>query len=139
MEILATLIAISSGLAALLKNAYEVHRARSAAQDAAIVSLFTGIANTLDRTAQELREGRTPHGACAEMEKYANEMVPILSMVMDTQEVAHYADLLRQVHHVEKLAVTYAAGELDLSELERVAGTFRAAAVMESAGSVFKR
>lgn len=133
MEIIATLVAISTGLASLMKTAYGMHRERTAAHYTAIATLFTGIADTLDWTITELREGRTPHGACAAMERYANEMAPILSSVLDATEVEAYANDLRRVHHVEMLAIAQARGELDLSELSRVAGTFRAAAVLERA------
>lgn len=130
MELIATLISVSSGLLSLLHTAYTVHRERNASQDEAVASLFTHIADTLDWTVKDFRAGHIPHGACAAMAQYAQEMPVVLTSLLPPNDVARYTEMLLNAHHVERLAISHAAGHLDLTELEKVAGTFRAAAVL---------
>lgn len=130
MELIATLVSVSSGLLSLLKIAYDLRRERNAAHDDAVATLFTNIADTLDWTVKDFRAGQVPHGACAAMAQYAQEMPVVLPTLIPSDDVARYTEMLLNAHHVERLAVSYAAGHLNLVELEKVAGTFRAAAVL---------
>lgn len=130
MELIATLISVSGGIFSLLKTAYDVHRARNAAQDAAIALLFTQIADTLDWTVKDFRAGLVPHGACAAMAQYAEELPHVLNSLLPQQEIHRYSKMLLNAHHVERLAISHAAGHLDLTELEKVSGTFRAIATL---------
>lgn len=130
MELIATLIAVGSGLLGLLKTAYSLHRERNVAHDDAVAALFTGIAETLDWTVRDFRAEKVPHGACAAMAQYASEMPTVLNGLIPAEDTARYVDMLLGAHQVERLAMSYAAGHLDITELEKVAGTFRAAAVL---------
>lgn len=130
MELISMLVAVSSGILSIVKTFYDTHKERHADRDAALSEYFTQIADTLDRTVAEFRAGRIPHGACAEMAQYAQAMPTVLSSLDAPEAINYYAEMLYRAHHVERMQIAHTTAQLNLQELETIAGTFRAAATL---------
>lgn len=130
MEILSLLVAVSSGLVTMLKTFYDTHTERNDLREKTIQEYFERVADTMQRVVDDLNAGQVPHGACAEMYQYAEHLPAVLSPLLCFDSVQHYAHMLKYAHQVEQLYVTHNAGHLDLAELEKIIGTFRACAVL---------
>jgi hypothetical protein len=61
------------------------------------------IAEAIEMTAAQLREGRYPAGACQQLLVFSEEMTGVMGDIIGEEKAATFAKELKAVHEVEQL------------------------------------
>jgi hypothetical protein len=123
LESIALIVGVASGILSSLQSAKSI----SGIQKTNISLLMEQIAGTLDLVVIKFKGGEVPHGACEELRMYAQNL-SVLEGALSCDEVLDYTNKLMYAHNVEMLYVSVSNDPSQLIELEKAAGTFRAAA-----------
>lgn len=89
------------------------------------------IAHVLDHTVASLRQGRTPHGSCAELDRYMHNAVDILRTCVSVDDLAQIGHDLNFAYQIEYLDLAFAdtrQRESGFVATEAAAGRFRSLA-----------
>jgi len=122
LESISLIVSVASGILNAVQSATALKGTRRAN-----VSVFLGeIADTLDIVVNKFKAGEIPHGACQEMLMYAQNL-SVLDGILPVDTIMDYTNKLMYAHNVEMLYATISNDSTQLIELEKAAGTFRAA------------
>jgi len=72
------------------------------ARKAAIIDYYQAIAQTLEGAADELRQGRIPHGRCGELRGHAEQLPLVVGDVIGPDMARAIADKLLECYEVER-------------------------------------
>jgi|GEM_PF-6797193 len=101
------------------------------------------IAHVLDDTVASLRQGRRPHGNCAELDRYMHDAVDVLRKCVAEDDLAQIGHDLNYAYKVEYLDLAFsdlAEREKGYIDTETAAGRFRAlAATLRATGTIALR
>jgi hypothetical protein len=114
------------GLSGKLKAGEDQRRKRMSA-------LFVKISDCLAAVSAEIRAGGVPHGKCAEMQTYGDELPKVIAKEVGETKAAELGKLLHSAYAVEQLAIDLkksAKREPHLRQIEEASGKFRALATM---------
>ena|ERR1051325_3662560 len=96
-----------------------------------IADYFDAISRTVAEVAASLRQREVPHGKCAEMRTYADQLVETVGDEIGQQKAEPLAEQLKDAHEVELLlSEVYGATDAEekLAQLEEASGLFKATA-----------
>jgi hypothetical protein len=134
-DIFKTILDVAKSLLGLSDQLRSADRQRREAMS----GLFSSISDCLVDVSTEIRAGRIPHGRCAEIEQYAQDLPgKIRNEVPDRAD--ELGQLLQSAYHVEIVAMNLHQLEQDadkepyLAQIEEAAGKFRALANLIKAG-----
>jgi hypothetical protein len=106
-------------------------RKARAERKAAVATLFEKISDCLAAVSAEIRIGNVPHGKCAEIITYAEELPEVVRAEIGSEKADELGRALQEAHSVEGLANDLNAiedKEYYLRDIEEAAGKFRALA-----------
>jgi hypothetical protein len=91
------------------------------------------IAEAIEMTAAQLREGRYPAGACQQLLVFSEEMTGVMGDIIGAEKAATFAKELKAVHEVEQLygelkSLAESERDVRLRKLDETAGLLRATA-----------
>lgn len=101
------------------------------AQAGNLADLMEKISECLDKTVAAIREGRVPHGECAKLQTYSENLPVFLKGLLSEEKALELGDLLLSAYRVEGLAeelMLMPDQALHLVELEKASGKFSASA-----------
>jgi hypothetical protein len=96
-----------------------------------LADLLANISKTLAQASSELKTGATPHGSCAKLLEYSEQLARALNGFVPQQKAEELGDTLRSSYAVESLAISLQNSPdkpANLSALDEAAGKFEAAA-----------
>ena len=134
--LISNLLKIATSLFGLFKGAAAIDKAKAEG----LAGLSEKISGCLVATSTALRAGQVPHGECAKLLMYSEELPALLSGVVRDDVAEGLAELLRESHRVEGLSVQIAAdlstSATHIAHLDEAAGRFQACADLLRAGAL---
>ncbi|MEY2488253.1 MAG: hypothetical protein QOC70_195 [Verrucomicrobiota bacterium] len=123
------LLKLAQGIFGLRKDLQQA----GIAQRARAADFLSAIAQAIELTAAQLREGHYPAGSCQELLVFSQEMPAVLGGIIGAQKAETFAKELEAVHEIEQLhgelgQLPESERELRLRKLDETAGLFRATA-----------
>jgi hypothetical protein len=106
-------------------------RKARAERKAAVAALFEQISDCLAAVSAEIRIGEIPHGKCAEVLTYAEQLPDVVRAEIGSENADELGRALKAAHSVEGLANDLNGvedKEYYLRDIEEAAGKFRALA-----------
>jgi hypothetical protein len=103
-----------------------------------IAALFEAISKCLYEVSAKLRIDEVPHGKCAELGAYANELKTAIGDEVGTEKAASLSNDLHSAHDVELLLSQFdsnASKENNIADLEKSAGVFQALSALTKAST----
>jgi hypothetical protein len=94
---------------------------------------LAAIAEAIEMTGAQLREGRYPAGSCQQLLVFSDEFPAVMGEIIGAAKAETFASQLKEVHRIEQLygelqGLPEAESELRLRKLDETAGLFRATA-----------
>lgn len=133
-------LGISKGILEVVRGllgASDDLRKGSRERRAHMAALFESVSTCLAATAAEIRAGGVPHGRCAELITYAQELPSKVDREMGVQRAQELGAQLHAAYSVEGLALAIAEDpekEPHLASLEEASGKFLALARLVQVG-----
>lgn len=112
------------GLRDLLSKAKADRRAK-------VATFFENVSGCVADVSTSLKEGQVPHGKCAEMEVYAQELPALVADELGKDRAQALGGRLRAAYEVERILGELPANsdrDEELAKLDQAAGVFRALA-----------
>jgi hypothetical protein len=114
------------GLRKDLQQADTAKRGRAA-------DFLSAIAEAIELTGAQLREGRYPAGSCQQLLVFSEEFSAVMGSIISPAKAETFATQLKEVHKIEQLygelqGLPEPERELRLRKLDETAGLFRATA-----------
>ena len=94
---------------------------------------LSAIAEAIEVTSAQLREGRYPAGSCQQLLVFSDEFPAVMGAIIGATKAETFATQLKDVHRIEQLygelqGLPESERELRLRKLDETAGLFRATA-----------
>ncbi len=125
------LLSIGKGILDVAKSLIGVSdKLKAAKQDRKdrIATLFEKVSDCLAAVSSEIRSGKVPHGRCAELEAYGDQLPDLVrNQVPDRADAL--GNQLKAAHNVEGMAQALSVGqdkEPYLAQIEEASGKFHA-------------
>ena len=126
-----TLVTSILGVAKSLLGLSDKLRAADESRKARTATLFSSISDCLASISSEIRSGNVPHGRCAELITYAEQLPGLVEADVGHEKATELGRSLHSAYDVEGLAAsldTEADKEPYLQKIEEASGKFRALA-----------
>lgn len=103
------------------------------AQRGRAADFLSAIAEAIELTGAQLREGRYPAGSCQQLLIFSEEFPNVMGAIIGAAKAEAFASQLKEVHKIEQLygelqGLPESESELRLRKLDETAGLFRATA-----------
>lgn len=103
------------------------------AQRGRAADFLSAIAEAIEVTCAQLREGRYPAGSCQQLLVFSEEFPAVMGAIIGAAKAETFASQLKEVHRIEQLygelqGLPESDRELRLRKLDETAGLFRATA-----------